>query len=192
MRIIVGLGNPGARYAATRHNIGWVVVDAVALKCRAKVTKSACRALIGFGRAAGREVLLAKPQTFMNLSGESVAGLLKYTGADHSGLIVVHDDLDLPLGGIRIRKSGGGGGHNGVSSLITELGTGAFVRVRIGIGRPPPGVDPAEYVLTPFGQEELEVVKEAVGRAAEAVITIIAEGPERAMNRFNRAVGQPP
>jgi PTH1 family peptidyl-tRNA hydrolase len=192
LRIIVGLGNPGARYAATRHNIGWVVVDAVALKCRAKVTKSACRALIGFGRAAGREVLLAKPQTFMNLSGESVAGLLKYTGADHSGLIVVHDDLDLPLGGIRIRKSGGDGGHNGVSSLITELGTGAFVRVRIGIGRPPLGVDPAEYVLTPFGQEELEVVEEAVGRAAEAVITIIAEGPDKAMNRFNRAAGQTP
>jgi PTH1 family peptidyl-tRNA hydrolase len=192
LRIIVGLGNPGARYAATRHNIGWVVVDAVALKCRAKVTKSACRALIGFGRAAGREVLLAKPQTFMNLSGESVAGLLKQTRTGPSDLVVVHDDLDLPLGAVRIRKSGGDGGHNGVSSVISGLGTGAFLRVKVGIGRPPEGVDPAEYVLTPFGPDELEAVEEAVKRAAEAVYAIITAGPEAAMNRFNRTSVQTP
>ncbi len=185
MRIIIGLGNPGARYAGTRHNIGFAVVDAVAARCRTALTRRACKALTGSCRAAGGEILLAKPQTYMNLAGESAARLLRETGADTGDLVVVHDDLDLPAGRIRIRKSGGDGGHNGVSSLITELGTRAFVRVRIGIGRPPEGMDPADYVLMPFLREERAGINEAVGRAAEAVMAIIAEGPDRAMNSFN-------
>lgn len=186
MRIIVGLGNPGAKYDGTRHNIGFAVVDALAAKCRAKVSKRACKALVGTCRAAGEEVRLAKPQTFMNLSGESVAGLLREAKAGLSDLVVIHDDLDLPLGRIRIRKSGGDGGHNGVSSVMAELGTGAFVRVKVGIGRPPEGVDPAEYVLTVFGRDEIEAAREAAGRAVDAVFSIIVEGPDKAMNRFNK------
>jgi PTH1 family peptidyl-tRNA hydrolase len=192
LKIIVGLGNPGPKYFGTRHNFGFAVVDALAAKRRIGVTSSAYGAQVGRGRAAGEEVVLVKPRTFMNLSGDSVTAALKGTGEGPAGLIVIHDDLDLPLGRIRIKKSGGDGGHNGVASVIAGLDTDLFVRVRMGIGRPPEGEDPVEYVLKPFGADELEVVNEAVGRAVEAVMVIVRQGPDRAMNLFNRTVEQAP
>jgi len=186
LKIITGLGNPGARYEGTRHNVGFSVVETLADKCRAKFADRAHRALICEAKVSGSPVILVKPQTYMNLSGVSVAPILKDAGAEHSDLVVVHDDLDLPLGRIRIRKSGGDGGHRGVASIMAELDTGTFVRVRVGIGRPEPGSDPAEYVLMPFLPEEAEAIAEAVDRAVQALIVIVREGPDMAMNRFNK------
>ena len=188
MKVIVGLGNPGARYEGTRHNLGFMVVDSLAGKCGAKVTGKAHRALVGKGTIAGSQVVLAKPQTFMNLSGESVSGILRELRADPEDLVVIHDDLDLPLGGMRVKKSGGDGGHRGVASVMAELGTGSFIRVRLGVGRPGPGKDPAEYVLDPFLTDEADTVSELVKSAVEAVLAILREGPDRAMNRFNKNI----
>jgi len=185
VKIIVGLGNPGPKYAGTRHNLGFSVLEALAEKCRVKASSVAYGALVGKGRAAGEGILLARPQTYMNRSGESVAAILRATGEGPEELVVVHDDLDLPLGRIRIKKSGGDGGHNGVASVISELGTSEFVRVRLGIGRPQDGGDPVEFVLSTFSPEELETVRDTVSRAVEAVLAIMHEGTGKAMNRFN-------
>lgn len=201
MKIIVGLGNPGPKYAGTRHNMGFAVVDALSRKCRVKVAAPAWGALAGQGRAAGDEVFLAKPQTYMNRSGESVAAILRGTGEGPSELVVVHDDLDLPLGRIKIKGNGGDGGHNGVASVIAELGTDEFLRVRVGIGRPPDGPadaaggakgakgDAVDYVLSPFDDAEQEAVAGAVERAVEALLVIVRQGPVKAMNLFNRDAG---
>ncbi|MBI5189705.1 MAG: aminoacyl-tRNA hydrolase [Nitrospirae bacterium] len=187
MKIIVGLGNPGEKYAATRHNLGFMVLDRLASKCRAGFDNRAHRAFVCRCRVAGVDAVLVKPQTFMNLSGEAVAPVIRDAKAGPEDLVVVFDDLDLELGRVRVRKSGGDGGHNGIKSIIEHLDTGNFVRVRLGIGRPEGRQDASEHVLSPFLEEELPVVAEVLDRAVEAVMSVVREGPDRAMNRFNKS-----
>ena len=191
MKVIVGLGNPGPEYAGNRHNMGFAVIDALADKFRADVTARAHKALVGRARLAGVEALLVKPHTYMNLSGNAVAPILTEMKAGPEDLIVVHDDIDLPLGSIRIRKSGGAGGQNGVASIMGALGTDRFIRVKLGVGRPPAGVDPADHVLSCFAADELSVAREVAVRAVEAIMAVLKEGPDKAMNRFNKIPEMP-
>jgi len=186
LKVIAGLGNPGPKYERSRHNLGFMVIDAAACRFRLAMDKRAHRAVVGRGRIAGVEVMLAKPQTFMNLSGEAVEPLMRDVGSSAGDVVVIHDDLDIELGRMKISVSGGDGGHNGVASVIAELGTGSFVRLRVGIGRPHEGVDPVEYVLSPFGAHEAGLVEKVVETAVEALASIVREGPSRAMNRFNK------
>ena len=183
MHLVVGLGNPGRRYRGTRHNVGWEVVDRLARRFGIQLEEEA-EALVGRGTIAGCPVLLAKPQTYMNESGRAVRALVRRYGLAPQDLLIVYDDVDLPVGAIRIRPRGSAGGHHGMASVIEALGTQEIPRVRIGIGRPPG--DTAEYVLSRFSPEERPVVEEAVERAADAVETILREGIEVAMGRFNR------
>ena len=186
MKIVVGLGNPGRKYERTRHNAGFMAVDELARGLRFSLTQEKYHALVGKGVVGGADVLLAKPQTYMNESGRSVAAILRYTSATVNDLIVVHDELDLPLGVVRVKGGGGHGGHNGLRSIADQLGTPEFVRVRVGVGRPPEQWDAADYVLSPFLASEQAAAAEAVLKAAEAVQTVIADGLTLAMNAFNR------
>lgn len=187
MKLIVGLGNPGREYAATRHNAGFLVIDCLAHELGLSVGKKLLRSLTGQGQINGEKVVLAKPQTYMNLSGESVGALLRWYKLTTSDLIVIYDDLDLPPGKLRIRGGGGSGGHKGMQSVIEALGTEDFTRVRIGIGRPrAPEFDPVDYVLSGFSEEEAGEMKEVLAQAVEAVLCIVRDGVERAMNLYNR------
>ena len=180
MKLIVGLGNPGVEYQFTPHNLGFLTIDRIASERGVEVRKRQCRALTGRTRVGEAEVLLAKPETFMNLSGMSVRGLLdEYELRPESDLIVIYDELDLPLGTIRIRKRGSSAGHNGMKSIIGALETQEFVRIRLGIA-------PEKRILKPFTKRQLKVVDEVLDTAAEAVKVILTEGPDAAMNRFNR------
>ncbi len=194
--LIVGLGNPGVRYANTRHNIGFRCVDALAERHGLSFAKQQGKALIASGTIAGRPVLLAKPQTYMNASGESVSALASFYKIAPDRILVIFDDLDLPVGTLRMRKSGGAGGQKGMKSIIEKLGTQEFSRLRFGIGRPPGRMDPADYVLLPFrDNDESILVAEAIDRAVQAVHTWLAEGIDIAMNQCNgstnRADAQP-
>ena len=186
MWVVVGLGNPGRRHAQTRHNVGFRVVDRLGARWGVGVAREAHRALVGEARRDGERVLLVKPQTYMNDSGGAVGSLRRFYrfGPDH--LLAVHDDVDLPVGRLRVRGGGGAGGHRGVQSLIDAVGEPAFVRVRVGVGRPPAGRDTAEYVLAPPADEERDVLGRAEERAAEAVELLLAKGPACAMNRINQ------
>ena len=186
MKVVVGLGNPGKEYERDRHNIGFMVVDAFARKHGFEFRRRKFRSALAEGRFGSGKLLLSKPLTFMNLSGEAVAPLAAFYKLPSESLLVVADDLDIPLGEIRLRPKGGSGGHNGLKSIIEHLGTREFPRLRIGIGRPPAGVDPADYVLQPFSPEEVPVVDLVVERAVEAIETWILRGIETAMNEFNR------
>jgi PTH1 family peptidyl-tRNA hydrolase len=186
MKIIIGLGNPGRKYERTRHNAGFMAIDELARGLRFDLTQEKYHAVIGRGRIGDTEALLAKPQTFMNESGRSAGAVLRYTYGSPADLIVLHDELDLPLGAVRVKAGGGHGGHNGLRSLIEHLGTPDFVRVRIGVGRPEPGRDAAVYVLSPFRADERGLAEESFARAAEAVRVIIADGLPKAMNAFNK------
>ena len=186
MKIIVGLGNPGRKYERTRHNAGFMAVDAIAGSLKLDLAQEKYHALIAKGRIGADEALFAKPQTFMNESGRSVGAILRYTYATSADLVVVHDDLDLPLGTVRVKTGGGHGGHNGLRSIIEHIGTPDFVRVRVGVGRPTPGFDTADYVLSPFSAEERKAATEAFEKAAEAVKAVVLEGAVKAMNRFNK------
>jgi peptidyl-tRNA hydrolase, PTH1 family len=180
VKLIVGLGNPGIEYQFTPHNLGFLTVDRIANDRNVEVRNRQCHALTGRARIEGEEVLLAKPETFMNLSGMSVQGLLaEYELRPESDLIVIYDELDLPLGTIRIRKRGSSAGHNGMKSIIGALQTQEFLRIRIGIA-------PEKRILKPFTKRQLKVVDEVLDTAAEAVKVILTEGPDAAMNRFNR------
>jgi len=185
MIIAVGLGNPGRRYKGTRHNIGEEVVLHLASRLRVRLQEDGW-ARTGRGRIGMASLLLAVPETYMNVSGQAVKDLLHRRRRRPGDLLVIHDDLDLALGQLRLRPGDGPGGHNGVRSIIEEIGTGVFPRVRIGIGRPPAGLDPAEFVLAPFGPDERQIADEAVLRAAQAVLTVATDGLETAMNRYNR------
>lgn len=185
MYLIIGLGNPGKVYERTRHNIGFRVIDDLAKSLDLEVSKSQCRALIGQGTYENTKILLAKPQTFMNLSGESVIELKNWYKIEQHRLIVVHDDLDLDTGEIKIRTKGSSGGHNGIESLIKCLGTSEFTRVKIGIGRDNSGGDNAQYVLDKFSKIEIPVIEEVISSASEAVLTVIKDGAEAAMNKYN-------
>ncbi|MDQ7858642.1 MAG: aminoacyl-tRNA hydrolase [Armatimonadota bacterium] len=185
MRLVVGLGNPGRRYRHTRHNIGWEVVDRLAALHRIAVTTDEGWAQTGRGTIRGQRVLLARPETYMNASGAAVADLRRRHRVPPEHLLVILDDLDLPVGALRLREKGSHGGHNGLRSIIEELGTSAFPRLRIGIGRPPAGVDPADYVLERPPADERRVLDEAVTEAAEGVERWIADGIQAAMRYCN-------
>jgi len=186
MKIIVGLGNPGRKYDRTRHNAGFQAVDKLAKQLHIDITQDKHHALLAKARIDSTEAVLVKPQTFMNDSGRAVGAILRDTYTAVSDLIVIHDELDLPLGTVRVKIGGGHGGHNGLRSIIEQLGSSDFVRVRIGISRPEPGVDPADYVLRPFLAEECNTASEAAEKAADAIRLAATEGPRRAMNVFNQ------
>jgi PTH1 family peptidyl-tRNA hydrolase len=188
MKLIVGLGNPGKAYAGNRHNVGFRCIDRLSAEHRIPVKERRLRlkplkAVFGRGEVGGAPVVLAKPRTFMNLSGRAVAQLVRRFGVAPDDLIVTHDDMDLPLGKIRIRRGGSAGGHKGVASIIDSLGSEGFTRVRIGIGRP--GGDEVSHVLGDFTAEEKATVTQAVDQAAEAARCILSDGIEAAMNRYN-------
>jgi len=187
MRLIVGLGNPGREYALTPHNLGFAVIEALAAQARLRRRQRVFRSELWRGRLDGKEVVLAQPQTYMNLSGPAVAELLRAEDLEPADLIVVADDVALPWGQLRIRERGSAGGHNGLESVIAALETSAFLRVRLGI-QPREGEvgDLAEYVLAPMGAKERKLAEAMVAEAADAVRLILREGPSRAMTRFNR------
>ena len=188
MKLIVGLGNPGYEYHLTPHNLGFMAVDRLAEMCRAEFSRREAHAKIASARFHGEQVVLAKPQTFMNLSGVSVSGLLRSLDVPLEDLIVLVDDVDLPLGSLRVRPKGSAGGHNGLKSVIGALGTDLFTRVRMGAGPENPAEDLVAYVLSPFRGRDQEIVAEMIDRAIEAVRVVLKEGVEKAMNLFNRKV----
>jgi PTH1 family peptidyl-tRNA hydrolase len=187
MKLIVGLGNPGRIYVNNRHNAGFKCLDFLARRHGIRLSKRRARAKIGTGEIAGLNVVLAKPQTFVNLSGEAVAQLVKRFAVPPSDLIVVYDDLDLPLGKIRIRERGGAGGHKGMASIIALLGSREFPRIRVGIspGQDIRGLKTPDYVLSNFAPEEETIINELYVKVADAIYCLLSEGIEAAMNRFN-------
>lgn len=187
MKLIVGLGNPGIEYQFTPHNLGFLTIDRIASDCGVQVRNRQCRALTARAVIAGQPVLLAKPETYMNLSGLAVRDLLaKHELSSASDLILIYDELDLPLGTIRIRQRGSSAGHNGMESVIGALGTQEFLRIRLGIAPGRKVSDGVKFVLTPFRKRELKQVDAVLDTAAEAVKAILTHGAEAAMNRFNR------
>jgi peptidyl-tRNA hydrolase, PTH1 family len=183
--VIVGLGNPGENYRLTRHNVGFRVVEGLVLKHKVKLREKG-EVIFGSFSLEGREVFLLFPQTFMNESGRAVAPFAKYRQIPLEKLLVVSDDLDLPVGRLRLKMMGGSGGHHGLDSLITHLGSGDFPRLRIGIGKPPsPGEGP-DYVLSSFKPEEKPDIEKALERAADGIETLILKGPEAAMREVNK------
>lgn len=185
MYVIAGLGNPGREYEGTRHNVGFMTLDALADKYNIDVREKAFKGLIGKGVIEGNKVILVKPQTYMNLSGECIRQVMDYYKVDPSEFIVIYDDISLVPGGIRIRKKGSAGGHNGIKNIIAHLGTQEFPRIKVGVGDKPPRMDLADYVLSRFSKEDREKMEQAFKDAAEAVEVMIAEGPDAAMNQFN-------
>jgi len=185
--LVVGLGNPGPEYADTRHNVGFRVVELLAARAGGgRFSRHKSNADVLEGRLAGRRVVLAKPRTYMNVSGGPVAGLVRYYGGE---LVVVHDDLDLGFGVVRLKQGGGEGGHNGLRSISTSLGTKDYLRVRFGIGRPPGRQDPADFVLKRFSATERKDLDFAVDLAADATEALLADGLEPTQNRFHALSG---
>jgi PTH1 family peptidyl-tRNA hydrolase len=186
MKMIVGLGNPGKKYAHTRHNVGFDVLDALAVRGRATFRRSwRFPVQLGEIEAGGEKLLLVKPQTYMNRSGEAVAALGRKKGVAPADVIVVVDDVELDCGQLRIRRSGSAGKHNGLQSVIDHLGTNEFARLRVGVGRVPAGQSRIDYVLSRFRPEEQSAMRDAVARGADAVLSVVEDGLETAMNRFN-------
>ena len=188
MKLIVGLGNPGYEYHLTPHNLGFMAVDRLAEICKTEFSRREARARVASARFHGEKLILAKPQTFMNLSGASVSGLLRSLDVSLEDLVVLVDDVDLPLGTLRVRRKGSAGGHNGLKSVIGALETDVFTRVRMGVGPDRPVEDLISYVLTPFCERDQETVAGMVEQAVEAVRVILKEGVDKAMNLFNRKV----
>jgi PTH1 family peptidyl-tRNA hydrolase len=189
VKLIVGLGNPGIEYQFTPHNIGFLAVDRIAAQCGARVSNRRSKALTAKAEFGGKQVVLAKPETFMNLSGMAVRELVEAFEVEPArDLIVIHDELDLPLGAIRVRERGGSAGHNGVESVMGALETAEFTRIRLGIAPDHPVRDGAAYVLAPFKKSQHAVVDQLLDTAAEAVEVILTEGAGKAMNRFNRRI----
>lgn len=186
MFIIAGLGNPTREYEGTRHNVGFDVIDRLAARYNIDVDVKKHRALIGKGMIAGQKVILAKPQTYMNLSGESIRSILDYYKVDpETELIVIYDDISLEPGKIRIRKKGSAGGHNGIKNIIAQLGTQNFQRIKVGVGEKPKGWDLADYVLGHFSKENRGLVDDALKRVAGAVELMVQGEVDQAMNQFN-------
>jgi PTH1 family peptidyl-tRNA hydrolase len=186
--LVVGLGNPGRSHERNRHNIGFMVVDRLAEVLEIELNRARQGSIIGNGRLAGSSFLIAKPQTFMNRSGQAISSLVRYFKIPLANSLVVYDEIDLPLGTLRLREKGGSGGHNGMKSIISQLGTG-FPRMRLGVGRPPGAMDPAKYVLKDFGESELPLVAEMIDAAVSAVHTFLLEGIDLAMTRHNGHLG---
>ena len=186
--MIVGLGNPGPAYRHTRHNFGFLAIDELANACGIQVKRLKFKAMIGEGRYAESKLILVKPMTFMNESGKAVSPLLRFYKLPISNLLVIHDDLDLPLGTLRLRPSGGTSGQRGMASIITQLGTQDFPRMRLGISRPPGQMDPVDYVLKDFLPSETDLQKIVLRTAVEASQMFITEGLTRTMNQYNGEV----
>lgn len=183
--IVIGLGNPGKEYVNTRHNVGFIVAEELAKSVGISLKERGCRAIWGNGTVGERQMVVAKPQTFVNSSGEAARCLIDYFRVSPSELLVIHDDLDLPLGKIRVKEDGGSGGHKGIDSIISILGTRDFTRIRVGIGRPPGRQDPTRFVLRPFTARQSKEMKLATATAAEAVVDVITLGTKEAMNKYN-------
>lgn len=187
MYIVVGLGNPTRQYEGTRHNVGFDTIDYLVDECRVPSSGVKHKAMYGKGMIAGQKVILAKPLTYMNLSGESVAELVNYYKCDpKEELVVIYDDISLEPGLIRVRKKGSAGGHNGIKNIISQLGTDEFKRIRVGVGEKPKNWDLADYVLSPFSKEERARVDDAVRCAADALEMILQDDIDGAMNKYNR------
>lgn len=188
--LIVGLGNPGRAHLYNRHNVGFMVADRLATHHGIELKRVQNKAIVGSGRIADRPVIVAKPQTFMNLSGEAIGPLVNYYRIPQRNILVVYDELDIPFAVIRLREKGGAGGHNGMRSLIQHLGND-FARMRMGIGRPPGRMDPAAFVLQDFGREELPLLSEMLSTAVEAVESFVRHGIDLTMSRFNGSIDAP-
>jgi PTH1 family peptidyl-tRNA hydrolase len=186
--LIVGLGNPGREYRETRHNIGFMLVDRLTIRLKASFTRMQSKALVASLIYKERKLIFAKPQTFMNLSGQSVQGLIHFYKIPLERLLIVHDDLDLPFGTIRIRPDGGSAGQKGMTSTIDRLGSNEFPRLRLGIGRPPGQMQTPDYVLQNFSKDELILLSETLDRAVEAALIWVTEGLNAAMNKYNGIV----
>ena len=185
--LIAGLGNPGRGHMFNRHNIGFMAIDRLAARHNIELKRVQNKAIVGSGRVTDRAVILAKPQTFMNLSGDSVGPLANFYKIPPENILAIYDELDIPFGAIRLREKGGAGGHNGMRSLIQHLGN-EFPRMRLGIGRPPGRMDAATYVLQDFGRDELPVVSEMLSAAIEAIECFVRDGIDLTMSRFNGPV----
>lgn len=188
VHLIAGLGNPGSKYEQTRHNAGFLVVDSLAEMFNIQVQRSKFDLVYGRGRMRGQEVILAKPQSFMNLSGPPLQQLAHFYRIEREALIVVHDDIDLAFQRLKIKEKGGDGGHKGIRSIINAFGSGVFTRVRLGVGRSEKGADVVGHVLSTFSREETAALKEFLQRACDAIATIVREGSTEAMNRYNQKV----
>ena len=189
MKVIVGLGNPGRHYATSRHNIGFLVISQLAKENGIVFTERTFKSRWGKGILAGQKVILAKPQTFMNLSGEAVNAIARFYRIAVQNIIIIHDDLDIAFGSLKIKTKGGSGGHQGIESIIRSLKDNRFIRVRVGIGRPDPGKDNAEFVLSPFSEAEAKKMKHIINEANSCLGMLITHDPEFAMNRFHRKEG---
>lgn len=183
--LLIGLGNPGREYAKTRHNFGFMAIDRLAVRLNARGMKVMSKAIVMDSKYEDHKLILAKPQTYMNLSGQSVQGLAHFYKIPNENLMILSDDLDLPFGTIRIRASGGPGGQRGLSSILEKLGTKDIPRMRLGIGRPPGRMDPADYVLQNFSRDDLKSISELLDRAADAALEFVVNGLTAAMNKFN-------
>ena len=186
-KLIVGLGNPGKEYSKNRHNIGFMAVDVLASRFGIEVKRKKHKAVYGKGTIGENQVILAKPKTFMNKSGEAVERLKNYYGINDEDTLLIYDEIDLPFGTIRIREKGGSGGHNGMKSVIGRIGQG-FPRIRLGVGRPPGRMDPADYVLSDFKSDEWALVEEMTESAASAIELLLAEGLDIAMTHCNKTI----
>jgi len=185
MKIFVGLGNPTPEYAATKHNVGFMLADLLKDELSADIWREKFNALVAEAFFNGEKILIVKPQTFMNLSGEAVAPIVNFYKVDVQNLVVVHDDMDLPLGIIRLRPKGSGGGHHGIESIIQHIGTQNFPRIRIGVGRPPQNWTVNHHVLSPFTQDDAKIISETLKNLVPATLCIFKEGINNAMNKFN-------
>lgn len=186
--LLIGLGNPGREYRDNRHNVGFMFIDRLIVRLNARGLKVQSKAIVTTATYEDRKLILAKPQTYMNLSGQSAQGLLNFYKIPKENMLIAHDDLDLPYGTIRIRPGGGPGGQKGMASTIEQLGTKEFPRLRIGIGRPPGRMDPSAFVLQDFSREEMKVLSEIIDRATDAALTFVVDGLNKAMNKYNGSV----
>jgi PTH1 family peptidyl-tRNA hydrolase len=188
LKLLVGLGNPGPEYAVTRHNIGFLVAQKFAEKAGMSLKRQSCQAIVGNGRVEGHEVMVLLPQTYMNRSGISVASAMKCKGLGVEDLVVIHDEIDLPFGSVRIKTGGGHGGHNGLRSIMELIGSRDFIRLRIGIGRPVGPIDVARYVLGPFSSAEKSQLDNVLDSSVRALEVLMQKGAQHAMNEFNNRV----
>jgi PTH1 family peptidyl-tRNA hydrolase len=186
--LLIGLGNPGREYRDNRHNVGFMLIDRLAVRLDARGMKVQAKAIVTTATYQERKLLLAKPQTYMNLSGNSAQGLLNFYKVPMENMLIAHDDLDIPFGTLRIRPKGGPGGQGGMASTIEKLGTNSFARLRIGIGRPPGRMDPAAYVLQDFSRDEMRILSEIIDRAADAALEFVRNGVNAAMNKYNGSI----
>ncbi|MBN2117006.1 MAG: aminoacyl-tRNA hydrolase [Anaerolineales bacterium] len=186
--LLIGLGNPGREYRDNRHNVGFMLIDRLIIRLNARGLKVQSKAIVTTATYEEHKLILAKPQTYMNLSGRSAQGLLHFYKLPIENMLVAHDDLDIPFGTIRIRPGGGPGGQRGMASTIEQLGTKDFPRLRIGIGRPPGRVNPSDYVLQNFSRDEMKILSEIIDRAADAALTFVVDGLNKAMNKYNGSI----